>query len=122
MPQQSTRLIDRLAAAPGFTTAHRYPYELRDSDDNLIETIYFGPLTMAERDRARQASKDGSADFVIQLLIQKAELADKTRAFQSGDAAALKNSIQARQLDKILDFIMEAGGLKVTLADATKSP
>ena len=89
-PTEQTRFIDLLKKADGWTSANRYPLEVKDGKGEVIGTLYFRPLTKAIRKKVGSilAPKEGEkvnlanfqydfqADFSTHVLIQLAENED----------------------------------------------
>lgn len=108
----SKRLIDRLKEAEGWHVKSRYPYELKDSNGDVIETVYFRPRTRAVRKKVQSLSPKDAAEYTTQMLIQSAELEDGSKAFDLGDFDVLQREISEAQLDEMELFMINAGASK----------
>jgi hypothetical protein len=115
----SKRLIDRLKEAEGWNVRQRYPYEIKDANGEVIETVYFRPRTRAVRKKVQALSPKDAAEYTTQMLIQSAELEDGSKAFELGDFDVLQREISEAQLDEIELFMINAGAT-ATVEDEKK--
>jgi len=61
-----------------------------------VEFEYWStPVTLAERDRASKAAKDGTVEMALHLLVAKAQTKEGQRMFDAGDIAQLKHDFPA---------------------------
>ena len=105
-----TRAIDLLKNK--FGVSQLYKYDIMDNDEILL-TIFWHPLTIAEREAIQKKSGTEDAnDFALQLLIEKALDKDGTRLFQDGDKASLRREVAASVLQEIQLAMLEAGSDK----------
>ena len=118
-PTEQTRFIDLLKKADGWTSANRYPLEVKDGKGEVIGTLYFRPLTKAIRKKVASilAPKKGEevnfsdfqSDFNTHVLIQLAENEDGSKAFSIGDFAFLTMEANANLLSQIEEFMFNVG-------------
>ena len=79
-------------------------------DGETILSIYWHPLTIAERESIqKKAGTEDAGDFALALMIQKA--LDKTgkRLFADGDKATLRREVEAAVLQEIQLAMLESG-------------
>lgn len=105
----SKRLIDRLKAADGWHVRTRYPFDIKDANGAVIETVYFRPRTRAVRKKVQSLSPKDAAEYTTHMLIQSAELDDGSKAFELGDFDVLQREISEAQLDELELFMINAG-------------
>jgi len=122
-----TRAVDLLKNK--FGVGQLYKYDIKDNDE-VILTIYWHPLTIAEREMIQKKSGgiEDANDFALQLMIEKALDKNEKRLFADGDKASLRREVAASvlqeiqlamleagatwpQLDELLQFLLEAYGL-----------
>tara|TARA_R100001510_G_C7609632_1_gene173595 strand:- start:2 stop:355 length:354 start_codon:yes stop_codon:yes gene_type:complete len=105
-----TRAIDLLKSK--FGVSQLYKYDLKDNDEILF-TVYWNPLTIAEREMIQKKSGTEDAnDFALQLMIEKALDKDGKRLFADGDKASLRREVAASVLQEIQLAMLEAGSDK----------
>ena len=105
-----TRAVDLLKNK--FGVSQLYKYDIMDNDEILL-TIFWHPLTIAEREAIQKKSGTEDAnDFALQLMIEKALDKDGTRLFQDGDKASLRREVAASVLQEIQLAMLEAGSDK----------
>ena len=86
-----------------------YKHDVK-KDDEIILTIYWHPLTIAERESIlKKSGNEDANDFALALMIQKALDKDGNRLFQDGDKASLRREVEANILQEIQLAMMEAG-------------
>ena len=79
-------------------------------DDDIILTVYWHPLTIAERESIQKKTGiEDTNDYALQLMIEKALDKDGTRLFQDGDRASLRREVEANILQEIQLAMIEAG-------------
>jgi hypothetical protein len=115
----SKRLIDRLKEAEGWNVKQRYPYEIKDANGEVIETVFFYPRTRAVRKKVQSLKPKDAAEYTTQMLIQSAELEDGSKAFELGDFDVLQREISEAQLDEIELFMINVGAT-ATVEDEKK--
>jgi len=92
-----------------FGVSQLYKYELKEGDE-VVLSIYWHPLTIAERESIQKKSdSDDAADFALGMMIEKALDADGKRLFQDGEKAVLKNAIDASVLQEIQMAMLTSG-------------
>ena len=78
-------------------------------DDQIILTVYWHPLTIAEREVQRKSTSEDTNEFALQLMIAKALDEDGNKLFQDGDKASLRREVEANILQEIQLAMIEAG-------------
>ena len=105
-----TRAIDLLRNS--FGVSQLYQYDVK-KDGKVIFTVYWHPLTIAERESIQKKSMSEDAnEFALQLMIEKALDKDGARLFQDGDKASLRREVEAVILQEIQLAMIEAGQTK----------
>ena len=102
-----TRAVDLLRNK--FGVSQLYKHDVKQNDE-IIFTVYWHPLTIAERESIQK--KSGSEDannYALQLMIEKALDEDGNRLFQDGDKASLRREVEANILQEIQLAMIEAG-------------
>jgi len=102
-----TRAVDLLRNK--FGVSQLYKHDVKQNDE-IILTVYWHPLTIAERESIQK--KSGSEDannYALQLMIEKALDEDGNRLFQDGDKASLRREVEANILQEIQLAMIEAG-------------
>ena len=94
-----TRAVDLLKNK--FGVSQLYKHDIKQ-DDEIILTIYWHPLTIAERESIqKKTGTDDTNDYALQMMIEKALDKDGARLFQDGDKASLRREISASILEEI---------------------
>jgi len=79
-------------------------------DGETVLTVYWHPLTIAERESIQKKSgSDDANDFALALMIEKSLDKDSKRLFQDGDKAALRREIEAAVLQEIQLAMLDSG-------------
>ena len=105
-----TRAVDLLKNK--FGVSQLYKYDIMD-DEPILLTIFWHPLTIAEREMIQKKSGTEDAnDFALQLMIEKALDKDGKRLFADGDKASLRREVAASVLQEIQLAMLEAGSDK----------
>ena len=79
-------------------------------DGNIIFSVYWKPLTIAERESiTKKSNANDPNDFALALMITKALDKDGNRLFQDGDKASLRREVEANILQEIQLAMIEAG-------------
>ncbi len=103
-----TRAIELLKNS--FGVSQLYQHDVIDKDGKIIFTVYWHPLTIAERESIQKKSMSEDAnEFALQLMIEKALNKDGDRLFQDGDKASLRREVEAVILQEIQLAMIEAG-------------
>ena len=103
-----TRAVDLLKNK--FGVGQLYKYDIKDNDE-VILTIHWHPLTIAEREMIQKKSGgiEDANDFALQLMIEKALDKNEKRLFADGDKASLRREVAASVLQEIQLAMLEAG-------------
>ena len=102
-----TRAVDLLRNK--FGVSQLYKHDVKQ-DDEIILSVYWHPLTIAERESIqKKTSSDDPNEFALNLMIEKALDKDGTRLFQDGDKASLRREVEANILQEIQLAMIEAG-------------
>ena len=105
-----TRAIELLKNS--FGVSQLYQHDVI-KDDKIVFTVYWHPLTIAERESIQKKSiSEDANEFALQLMIQKALDKDGNRHFQDGDKASLRREVEAVVLQEIQLAMIEAGQTK----------
>ena len=105
-----TRAVDLLKNK--FGVSQLYKHDVKQ-DDEIILTVYWHPLTIAERESIqKKTDSDDANDFALQLMIEKAKDENGTRLFQDGDRASLRREVEASVLQEIQLAMINAGADK----------
>ncbi len=104
-----TRAVDLLKNK--FGVSQLYKHDVKQ-DDEIILSIYWHPLTIAERESIQKKSSDDVNDYALQMMIEKALDEDGARLFQDGDKASLRREIEASVLEEIQLAMVNAGADK----------
>ena len=105
-----TRAVDLLRNK--FGVSQLYKHDVKQ-DDEILLTIYWNPLTIAEREMIQQKTNSEDAnDFALQLMIEKALDKSEQRLFQDGDKASLRREVNANTLQEIQLAMLESGSEK----------
>jgi len=102
-----TRAIDLLKNS--FGVSQLYQHDVI-KDGNIIFSVYWHPLTIAERESiTRKSDTNDPNDFALALMIEKSLDEDGKRIFQDGDKASLRREVEANILQEIQLAMIEAG-------------
>ena len=102
-----TRAVDLLKNK--FGVSQLYKHDIKQ-DDEIILTVYWHPLTIAEIEAIQKKSiTDDTSDYALQRMIEKALDIDGKRIFQDGDKASLRREVEASILQEIQLAMIEAG-------------
>jgi type III secretory pathway component EscR len=105
-----TRAIELLKNS--FGVSQLYQHDVI-KDDSIILSIYWHPLTIAEREAIQKKSiSEDANEFALNLMIEKALDKDGVRLFQDGDKASLRREVEANVLQEIQLAMIEAGQTK----------
>ena len=106
-----TKAIDLLKN--NFGVSQLYKYNVLDSEGKVLITIYWHPLTIAEREMIQKKSgSEDNNDFALQLMIEKAIDKEGNRLFSDGDKASLRREVAASVLQEIQLEMLQAGAEK----------
>ena len=102
-----TRAVDLLKNK--FGVSQLYKHDVKQ-DDEIILSIYWHPLTIAEREAIqKKTGTDDTNDYALQMMIEKALDVDGKRIFQDGDKASLRREIEVSVLEEIQLAMINAG-------------
>jgi len=105
-----TRAVDLLKNK--FGVSQLYKHDIKQ-DDEIILTVYWHPLTIAEREAIqKKTGTEDTNDFALQMMIEKSLDKDGARLFQDGDKASLRREIEASVLQEIQLAMINAGADK----------
>ena len=117
------RAIDKLKQA--FSIGKRSSYPIY-KDGEVILTVYWTPLTIADRDAindtliaSNRVQTENSLDFALQVIINKAEDENGQRLFTEGDKASLRREIPLGVILELMTKMQELG--EEATPDAVKS-
>ena len=102
-----TRAVDLLKNK--FGVSQLYKHDVKQ-DDEIILTVYWHPLTIAEREAIQKKSNsDDVNDYALQMMIEKSLDKDGARLFQDGDKASLRREVEASVLEQIQIAMITVG-------------
>ena len=105
-----TRAVDLLKNK--FGVSQLYKHDIKQNDE-IILSIYWHPLTIAEREAIQSKSKtDDTNDYALQMMIEKSLDKDGGRLFQDGDKASLRREVEGSVLEEIQLAMISAGADK----------
>ena len=104
-----TRAVDLLKNK--FGVSQLYKHDIKQNDEIII-TVYWHPLTIAERAAIQKKSSDDVNDYALQMMIEKALDVDGKRIFQDGDKASLRREVEVTILEEIQLAMINAGADK----------
>ena len=104
-----TRAVDLLRNK--FGVSQLYKHDIKQ-DNEIILTVYWHPLTIAERESIQKKSSDDVNDYALQMMIEKALDKDGKRIFQDGDKASLRREVEVSVLEEIQIAMINAGADK----------
>jgi len=105
-----TRAVDLLKNK--FGVSQLYKHDIKQ-DDEIILTVYWHPLTIAEREAIqKKTGTDETSDYALQMMIEKSIDKDGAKLFQDGDKASLRREIEASVLEEIQLAMINAGADK----------
>ena len=104
-----TRAVDLLRNK--FGVSQLYKHDVIKNDE-VILSVYWNPLTIAEREAIQKKSSDDVNDYALQMMIEKALDVDGKRIFQDGDKASLRREVEVTILEEIQLAMINAGADK----------
>ena len=117
------RAIDKLKQAFSLNTKSSYSIY---KNGEVILTVYWTPLTIADRDTinatliaTNKGQEEGSLDFALQVIINKAEDQNGQKLFSEGDKPSLRREIPLAVLLELMTKMQELG--EEVSPDAVKS-
>ena len=104
----SPRPVDLLTGA--FDLNQRRQFNIKKEDGTVVLSLYFKPITRADRKRAAGLStSDQALDISTQMLCHMAELEDGTKAFAAADAVKLQRELPESVLNELELFLFGLG-------------
>ncbi len=117
------RAIDKLKQAFSLNTKSSYSIY---RNGEVVLTVYWTPLTIADRDTinatliaTNKGQEEGSLDFALQVIINKAEDGNGQKLFSEGDKPSLRREIPLAVLLELMTKMQELG--EEVSPDAVKS-
>tara|TARA_A100001388_G_scaffold264920_1_gene236623 strand:+ start:452 stop:823 length:372 start_codon:yes stop_codon:yes gene_type:complete len=117
------RAIDKLKQAFSLNTKSSYSIY---KNGEVVLTVYWTPLTIADRDTinatliaTNKGQEEGSLDFALQVIINKAEDENGQKLFAEGDKPSLRREIPLSVLLELMSKMQELG--EEVSPDAVKS-
>lgn len=108
MPANNQRPVDLLTGA--FDLNQRRRFDIKGPDGAVVLSLYFKPITRADRKRATiLAGSEEALEISTQMLCQMAELEDGTKAFAAADAAKLQRELPENVLNELELFLFGLG-------------
>ena len=105
-----TRAVDLLRNK--FGVSQLYKHDVKQ-DDEVILSVYWHPLTIAEREAIqKKTNSDDANDYALQMMIEKALDKEGAKLFQDGDKASLRREVEAGILQEIQLAMINAGADK----------
>ena len=104
-----TRAVDLLKNK--FGISQLYKHDVKENGE-IILTIYWHPLTIAEREAIQKKSSQDINDYALQMMIEKALDVDGKRIFQDGDKASLRRGVNVTILEEIQLAMINSGADK----------
>ena len=104
-----TRAVDLLRNK--FGVSQLYKHDVKQ-DDEVILTVYWHPLTIAEREAIQKKSSQDINDYALQMMIEKSLDVDGKRIFQDGDKASLRREVNVTILEEIQLAMINSGADK----------
>ena len=102
-----TRAVELLKNSFGVSQLYQHDVV---KDGTLILSVYWHPLTIAERESiTKKSDANDPNDFALALMITKALDKEGNRLFQDGDKASLRREVEANILQEIQLAMIEAG-------------
>jgi len=102
------RTVDLLTGA--FDLNQRRRFNIKKEDGTIVLSLYFKPITRADRKRATALTTSEEAlDISTQMLCHMAELEDGTKAFAAADAAKLQRELPESVLNELELFLFGLG-------------
>ena len=104
MPNKRT--IDLLVES--FDLSVRRKYEIKNANGDVVTTLYFPPITRADRKKAQaRANTTDGLEISTQMLCQIAEKEDGSKHFAPADAINLQREIPEKKLNEIELFMFD---------------
>ena len=94
-----------------FGISQLYKHDVKENGE-IILTIYWHPLTIAEREAIQKKSSQDINDYALQMMIEKSLDVDGKRIFQDGDKASLRREVNVTILEEIQLAMINSGADK----------
>ena len=104
-----TREVDLLKNK--FGISQLYKHDVKENGE-IILTIYWHPLTIAEREAIQKKSSQDINDYALQMMIEKSLDVDGKRIFQDGDKPSLRREVNVTILEEIQLAMINSGADK----------
>ena len=105
-----TRAIELLKNSFGVSQLYQHNVV---KDGAVILSVYWHPLTIAEREAiTKKSNANDTNDFALALMIEKALDEKGSKLLQDGDKASLRREVEANVLQEIQLAMIEAGQTK----------
>ena len=105
-----TRAVDLLKNR--FGVSQLYKHDIKQ-DDEIILTVYWHPLTIAEREAIqKKTTTEDTNEYALQMMIEKSLDKEGNRIFQDGDKASLRREVEASILEEIQLAMVNSGADK----------
>tara|TARA_R100000734_G_C3304521_1_gene95023 strand:- start:834 stop:1184 length:351 start_codon:yes stop_codon:yes gene_type:complete len=101
-----TRAVDLLKNK--FGVSQLYKHNVKENGE-IILTIYWHPLTIAEREAIQKKSSQDLNDYALQMMIEKSLDVDGKRIFEDGDKASLRREVNVNILEEIQLAMINSG-------------
>ena len=102
-----TRAVELLKNSFGVSQLYQHDVV---KDGTLILSVYWHPLTIAERESiTKKSNTNDTNDFALMLMIEKALDKNGNKLFQDGNKASLRREVEANILQEIQLAMIEAG-------------
>ena len=93
-----------------FDLNQRRQFNIKKEDGTVVLSLYFKPITRADRKRATAlAGSEEALEISTQMLCQMAELEDGKKAFVAADAAKLQRELPESVLNELELFLFGLG-------------
>ena len=104
-----TRAVDLLKNK--FGISQLYKHDVKENGE-IILTIYWHPLTIAEREAIQKKSSQDINDYALQMMIEKSLDVDGKRIYQDGYKASLRREVNVTILEEIQLAMINSGADK----------
>jgi len=116
------RTVDLLVGE--FDLNQRRRFDVKNADGKVVISLYFKPITRADRKKSQQLAGVNATntvgevlDMSTHMLCQMAELEDGTKAFAPADAPKLQRQLPESVLND-LELVMFGIGEEASIEDA----
>ena len=117
MPATKSKIANAISAH--FNALKAQSIEVPEWKENGLPTLlYFDPVTVGERIELEQYEED----YLVRVLIKKAQLPDGSPAFTLADRALLLNGASAAVVSRIANRILIADSMEPKLTGESSPP